>query len=211
MLYAEALSAAQDDDDAWRRCTQIQSLTLRGDCQVAVMDAWSAATPERCAEIAAHLWRDECTFLAAEQLWASGDHVASIAACEQTRFVRQCAWHLLQDEAEAAADLSPVDAERRMRPLLGAVARLPDAGMQFWALWFRLQARAGRPVDGEACASLEQGPLCLDGLDRYLHDVLSAQQRAGRSVCDGKPVQGWVYSVQVQDSVQRWLAHHCRD
>lgn len=208
--YAQALSA-ETLDAAQRGCEAIGDVRLRGDCQVAAMEAWKQADPASCATVADPLWRDECTFLAAEQLFRSGEHDAANAACRQTRFARQCTWHLLQDTAEAAQDLSPAEAEAKMQPFLSANFRLPDAGMQFWSLWFRLQARAKRPIDGAACIGLTQVPACDAGLDHYLNAVLEARDRAGTDVCAAPLEEGWVDGPRVSATVARWVSRNCAD
>ena len=208
-LYAEALSAG-GLDQAQSACARIRDARLRGDCRVAALEAWEQADPAQCEAIDDGLWRDECTFLAAERLWSRQAHAEAVAACHQTRFSRHCVWHLLQDEAEAAADEAPASAEARMLPFLRVETRLPDAGKQFWALWFRLQARARRPVDGAACDGLIEEDRCGAGLEHYLHEVLSARRRAGSPVCDAPTGDGWARGPRLEASVARWVEHHCR-
>ena len=106
---------------------------------------------------------------------------------------------------------SPAEAEAKMRPFLTVNFRLPDAGMQFWSLWFRLQARAARPIDGAACAGLEASQACDAGLDHYLSAVLEARDRAGSNVCAAPMAEGWTVGPRVSATVGRWVARNCTD
>lgn len=207
--YAAALSEAQDPASAARLCRTIAAEALRGDCLVAVMERWALLDPEGCTEIEDPLWRDECRFTLSERLWAAERHAEGLALCQQTRFARQCGYHLLQREVEAAADIGdPRAAEARLIPFGTTDTRVPDAPLLFWSLWFRRQARLERPIHEQDCADLQRPRACLRGMERYLHEILSAQTRAGEG-CEAPLPKTWVEGPHLQASVARWKTQRC--
>ena len=209
--YTAALSSPDGYTAAAPLCLAITAAPLRGDCLVALMERWNHLDAEACRAISDPLWRDECNFTLSERLWAAGHHEEALSHCHGTRFVRQCGYHLLQREVEAATDAdepAPV-AEARLEPFFQYTTRVPDAGLHFWSLWFRRKARLDRPVDAQDCSELASPRPCRAGLDRYLHEVLSAQAASQEDRCGEALPAGWVESTAIRVSVTHWQAQHC--
>lgn len=222
-LYTRALTQAASYDDARRLCDRIRDPGTRGDCQVASMESWGRLDPAECVALAQGapelaLWRDECMFQLAERLRAAGDLDGALAACVDTRFARQCAWHLVQDEAEASLDEPPPRAEQRLSRFSG-IQRLPDAPMQFWLVRFRAAAAAGTPPAETVCAGLSAPEPCYDALGRSVRLVLDARHRADRvGACGSLSEDGakldmrpsWSPGPRANAYVDQWRAQRCR-
>lgn len=216
-LYQRALVEAEDHTRALAACQQITAPGLAGDCQVAIMERFSHLAPEDCATIASDLWRDECVFLLAERQWRSGAHAEGLATCRETRFARACTWHLIQDEAEAAAGEEPGVAEARLSAFL--TSRIaPDAALHFWKLWLRARLSAGSPIDEQSCEGLTSREDCREAVGRTLHELLEATGRRDReSLCAAAPGErvmvssgpAWRLGELTRTAEQQWVDRHC--
>lgn len=217
VLYRRALVTSVDGEHAALLCQQITDIGLAGDCQVAVMERFEDLEPGDCAVIRSNLWRDECVFLLAERQWRSGQQAEGLSTCKQTRFARACTWHLIQDEAEAAADQDAAAAESRLEPFLRSNAA-PDAGLQFWKLWFRARLSAGVPIDEAACSVVQDVRGCREAVGRTIHELLEASGRANRSalcsaaegqrvIMNGAPA--WRLGGLSTAAERQWVARHC--
>lgn len=216
-LYQRALVEADDHSQALQACQQITAPGLAGDCQVAIMERFTLLTPGDCAAIASHLWRDECVFLLAERQWRSGAQAEGLATCQETRFARACTWHLIQDEAEAAAEEPPEVAEMRLQPFL-ANRIAPDAALQFWKLWLRARLGAGTPIDERSCEERSSREACREAVGRTLHELLEATGRHERgALCAAAPGErvmvstgpAWRVGALTQTAEQQWVERHC--
>ena len=181
------------------------------------MERFTQLAPGDCAAIASHLWRDECVFLLAERQWRSGAHAEGLATCEETRFARACTWHLIQDEAEAAAEEPPEVAEVRLQHFL--TSRIaPDAALHFWKLWLRARLGAGTPIDERSCGALTRREACREAVGRTLPELLEATGRHEReALCAAAPGErvmvssgpAWRAGELTQAAEQQWVDRHC--
>ena len=215
--YAEALGEAADYESATAMCAGIGDLGLRGDCKVGAMERHGVLEEAECDAVQSDLWQDECRFLLAERLRASGDLTLAIDTCNRTRFARKCAWHLVQDEAQASVDEAPAVAEARIAPFL--VSRpVPDAGLQFWIIRFREQAAAGQQIDERVCDEVVDRQTCVEGFFRHLASVLDALGRArldemcaaevgARATTGGQTA--WAEGPLARSAESRWAGTHC--
>jgi len=215
--YAEALGEASDFESARSLCAGITDVGLRGDCKVGAMERHRVLDEAECDGVQSDLWRDECRFLLAERQRASGDLALAIDTCNSTRFARKCAWHLVQDEAQASVDEAPAVAEARITPFL--VSRpVPDAALQFWIIRFREQAAAGKQLDERVCDEVIDRQTCVEGFFRHLATVLDALGRARlERVCakDGDALAttggepAWAEGPLARAAESRWVRAHC--
>lgn len=208
-------------------CLGIRDPDSRGDCLVGVMEVWQRLEPGDCHAILSAtsmgpapelaLWRDECMFQLAERLRAHGQLPAALDACLDSRWARECSWHLLQDEAEASLDQAPADAEARIQAFRQA-PRLPDAAGQFWAIRMRAGAARGLPVSEGDCATLTAPEPCLQALGVTVASMLDARLRAGAlDACALRAEPGailgpdvaWTPGPLVDAEVARWASQRC--
>ena len=215
--YAHALSAAPDHGAARASCDQVKDASLRGDCQVTITERFELLDPKVCDSVEGAVWQSECRFLMAERLGAAGDLQAALATCVTSGFRRHCAWHLLQDAAEATIDAPHAEAERVVHAFM-EVQALPDAPNQFWRIRWRELAGRGRVLDEQGCVGLLSEPGCRDSLDRHVFDMLQVVARSDRRrTCstaagsrvlhDGQPA--WVLGPITLAAERRWAAEHC--
>lgn len=187
-LYSHALTSAGTYEQARASCDRIQRVDSRGDCQVAIVERFERYELAECERILGMeprtaLWRDECVFLVAEGLRKRGELDLALEACVQTRFARQCAWHLVEDEANASLTEEPAVAERRIERFSKA-RPIPDAAMQFWRIRFRTAAGQGHPPDELVCAALQAPTPCLEAFERGIIELLEARRaREPQQVC----------------------------
>lgn len=220
--YALASSEAEDWPEARSLCLGIRDPSSRGDCLVAGMERFSTLDPEECRALQKDepemaVWRDECMFQLAERLRGLGRFDEAMVACLDTRFARECFWHLVQDEAEASLDEAGPVAEARIARFRAA-GPIPDAALQFWAARFRAEAEAGRVPGEEICTTLQDPAPCHEGLRRFVRSRLDGQLRldalrACAATAQGPgsvPVAfGWVPGPVADASVARWHERHC--
>jgi hypothetical protein len=147
VAYAEALRAPTEDG-GWAACARIPPSDAQGDCFVAVVERFRAYG--RCLAVPDGRWRDECLFMASEQLGRAGDVEGAARACAASGYAPQCGEHILgmyvmqhiTDEVPAM-----VAALDRLRPLLVG----PDAGGALWRAYFRTRLGRGLVVDASGC------------------------------------------------------------
>lgn len=190
---AQTMQAALDPqvslDRALRGCGRLAVENDRGDCLSAAMETRAVLEPDACEVIDVAHWRDECVFLAAERLRADGQIDRAIAACQDTRFGRECTFHLIRDEAEHRAALTASEAERGLAQFSDN-ERAPDAPRIFWQEWFEARTElelASSPAD---CQGLETQDGCQEGLRRAWRQRVRgvpSRQRCQR-LADGEPV-----------------------
>ena len=118
---------------------------------------------QACWEISEPLWGDECRFQVAERQ-AERDFGLAVQTCGQTRFGRECSFHLVRQLARQAAE--PEQAEA-VASKLGDIPRAPDAQQLFWNEWLKDQRVRGRALSAERCASLGASAkaFCTDALE----------------------------------------------
>ncbi|NOY28228.1 MAG: hypothetical protein GXP62_20385 [Oligoflexia bacterium] len=223
-LYIAALSQASSYEQARDLCRRIRQPTSRGDCGVAVEEAWDRLDPDECHDLAQGppelaLWRDECMFQLAERRRRAGDLDGALTACVDTRFSRRCAWHLIQDEAEASLDETPSTAELRLARFV-KVRRLPDAPLQFWLIRFRTALAKGTVLDEGVCQGLASPSPCYQALDRATRVVLDAwlRVRPERACAVDGPGSGaggagisasWTPGPRINAFIGQWQNERC--
>ena len=192
---AERLSQALDSSVALRTavrgCEQIQAQDAQGDCLSAAIELREGTTWDDCQGIESDRWRSEWVFVLAERLGAR-DVPGGILACEESGYVRECLFHLIQDQAEAVAaeDLPPAEAEASLTPFFG-VKRVPDASTLFWKEWVRYRVRTmDLAVPLSVCDGLKDVDGCKAGHSKARRTMLRGVPKAERCarVEKGMPV-----------------------
>lgn len=215
--YTRALTESADHAEAKALCLGLESAALQGDCLVSAMEQWGVVDAAECSAVSAPVWYDECLFLLAERQRTGVDLDTAIATCASTRFARKCAWHLVQDEAQASLDETPAVAEARIAAFDRSRA-VPDAGEQFWYIRFQELAAAERPVAETDCEGLQHTDACQRGLRRYLRSVLDAlgkrnleqvcaRELGQRATRGGEPA--WVDGPVARDEESHWAEQRC--
>lgn len=225
--YHRALTQSDSFEQAGQECRAIVDVDSRGDCLVGVMEVWRHLDPQDCLAMTEGvggrgppqmaLWRDECMFQLAERLRAHGDLEGALVACQETRWARQCAWHLVQDEAEASLDEAPPVAEARIARFEGA-QRLPDAALQFWTIRQRAAAARGTRLSEQDCAALVSPAPCQQALRVSVRTMLDARLRADAGATCG-PADApddtvgfdtaWMSGPIVDALVAEWASERC--
>ena len=217
--YAMALMGTDGYAASLIHCDRINSAELQDDCRVALMEVWARLEPSDCEIVESTVWRDECIFLLGERQWQNGDLDGGLRTCEQSRFRRNCAWHLIQDEVQASLEMTAVEAEQRISGFVNARA-VPDAGMQFWTIRFREQAGLGRVLDASDCEQLSEPIACRAAVERHVLTILDSQStRDLPSVCaaevgqratlNGQPA--WLMDAVTQQAEALWVRTRCSD
>jgi len=215
--YAHALAGAETYVEARESCGQIADAGVRGDCQATITERFARLDPADCDAVDGDVWRDECRFLMAERIGATGDLELALATCVTSRFRRHCAWHLLQDATEHTIDAPHAEAEAVLEGFM-QVKALPDAPNQFWRIRWRELAGRGVRLDEAGCEGLRSRPGCRDALERQVFDMLQVVSRSDRAgVCatpegqrvlhDGVPV--WTLGPLTAAAEARWVGEHC--
>lgn len=176
------------------------------------MERFDRLGPTDCELVPEGLWRDECVFLYAERAAAAGDLPTAIAACETTRFGRECSYHLLRAAARAVVDAPPAEAALRIAPYQG-LDDARDAPRLFWKAWFREQGAVDRPIDPTACPDEACRAAAREVLLTRLGAWFSAQ---GPGACDQPAPTGtdgarrvWVDGPTTRAWVDTWLRTNC--
>jgi len=215
-LMAGALHAATVAEGL-ATCAQMSTENARGDCSIPVLERHGALSGAQCDRIEAPIWRDECHFLLAEQEILGGEVVGALARCGQTRFARNCGWHLVRTSVQASLDEAPDTLEPRLAPFRTAAA-LPDGERLFW--FIRLMEHMGRGVaiDPATCGGIPSAAACLEGAERAIHDLLgTAARRDPKGFCAAEPgtrvrQRGelpWVDSAETRATEARFVALRC--
>jgi len=134
-LYQQALHE-KDFDRAFGLCMKITEDQARGDCAVAVMEALHRRDPADCQRLEPGIWKEECMFLYAERAASDGHLREAFQSCNQTRFGRECSYHLIRQGVRSVLALPPAEAGN----LLLAYQDLPwapDAEWLFWKTYWR--------------------------------------------------------------------------
>ncbi|MCB9758241.1 MAG: hypothetical protein H6739_00235 [Alphaproteobacteria bacterium] len=174
--YSAALDPSLSLERAVALCEGMATPERAGECAVAAIEARGALSAAACAQVPAGLWREECLFLTAEAVLADGHLEAAMAGCRDTRFARECSFHLIRAEAQAAALLDPAEAAAQLASLPVTVVA-PDAARLFWREWLRARQSAGRSVDPAACRALPDPAPCDAALMELWLAAISAMPR----------------------------------
>jgi len=140
-------------------CVDMRDAYGRAECVAAVVPE----DPADCHELPA-LWRDECVFSSAEAL-ASTDLPAAIDACHDSRFARECSFHLIRDQARSVA-ADDAAAASTVAATLSDIPRAPDARFLFWQEWFVAGRAEGIVASPDRCEGASDPLDCVDGLRR---------------------------------------------
>ena len=215
--YSAALMETESYVGSLAHCSRIDSDDLRDDCRVAAMEVWSRLEDSDCEIVESPLWHDECLFLLGERQWQGGDLALGLRTCEQSRFRRNCAWHLIQDEVQASIALPADEAEARIASFVEARA-VPDAAMQFWTIRFREQAGEGMVLNAADCEGLRDAIACRAAVERHVLAILDAQSsrdmqavctapRGGRATLNGQPA--WIDDAVTGQAEALWVRTRC--
>lgn len=119
--------------------------------------------------------------------------------------------------AEASLDEDAALAEGRLGPF--SVSRpVPDAAIQFWMIRFREQVAAGRPIDEQDCAALQDPPSCERAVWASVKGLLDLRGRAGlNQACAAelgqrvthKGAPSWRRGPLADGAEARWVADRC--
>jgi hypothetical protein len=187
------------------------SLEESGSCLVSAAEAHHRLERADCDAVADPLWKDECVFRYAERASKAGQRDAAVAACEATRFGRECSFHLIREGARAvllddvATAAAAVDPWRNVR-------LAPDAPRLFWRTWFRERLGKGVAVDPTGCPDED----CLTGAREAIYTTMSAVARASKDFCGGALPDGrlgdkqiWVDGERTRAWVGEWARSEC--
>ena len=145
-----------------------------GDCMTAAMEA--RGEEGSCDVVTDPVWRDECLFLEGERLRKQGKVEEAFRACEQTRFGRECSYHIVRDEARAVVN-EPIEAAEEHFNSLPWGKRVPDSDSMFWESWFTHRRYLEMPVDRRSCDALKRRTPCQEGADRTFDEAALGAQR----------------------------------
>jgi len=215
--YPSALAESASYEAAVVYCGQIEAIDLRGDCQVAVMEKWNRLDPQDCEALESELWKHECLFQLGERQWQAGDVETGLHTCQQTRFRRNCGWHLVQYEVLDTLDLPAAEAEAQIRGFED-FEPMPDAALQFWIIRFRELAGEGRPPNEVDCGGLQNPEPCRAAIQRHVistlqtqarrhHDELCAAAPGTRVTLRGEPA--WTPGPVVEEAEDQWFSSRC--
>lgn len=185
---------------------------LRAECVAVVADAHATLDRSVCDALPGGLWHDECLFQYAERAAKADKLPDAIAACNDTRFGRECSFHLLRDAAEAMWS-DPMDKVTGFVKTWPSMERAPDAGRLFWRTWHRKRLVERLPVDPTGCP----GDDCLLGARDVIYQSLNGVAKArGPDFCLNPPFDGWVgeremwvHNATTSAWFQEWATTEC--
>ena len=181
--YRTALVVAPTFAEAKAACDDVADPRTRGDCQVTITERFERLDPADCGHVTDPVWLDECRFLLAERVGKTGDLPLALAVCNESRFRRFCAWHLLQDAVDETLPLPASEAEAVLEGF-GGIDALKDAPFQFWRIRWRELAGRGTPADERDCQGLVHQVGCEQALSRHIWELLETVSKRDRSaVC----------------------------
>ena len=136
----EAMNTAVPIAEAVEACESLNP-TSAGACVLDALMVRDRVGFETCGAVESGLWREECWFLAAEK--SNAELSVRYQACDRSgRFVRDCCYHLWQQELLALkpGSTSSSSAMRSVRELFEkhrpyALSRNPQYENRFWT-WF---------------------------------------------------------------------------
>lgn len=185
---------------------------LRAECVAVVADAHATLDRSVCDGLPGGVWHDECIFQYAERAAKAGQLPDAIAACNDTRFGRECSFHLLRDAAEAMWE-DPMEKVTAFVKTWPSMDRAPDAGRLFWRTWHRKRLVERLPVDPTGCPNDD----CLLGARDVIYQSLNGVAKArGADFCLNPPFDGWVgeremwaYNDTTHAWFQEWATTEC--
>ncbi|MDP2305436.1 MAG: hypothetical protein Q8P18_05370 [Pseudomonadota bacterium] len=195
--YASAL-AAPDFDSAWALCAE--SGSARADCEQAVVTRH--ARFDRCGDIAAGVWREECQFAHAEHLTRAGDRPAALRACHASTFSVNCEQHVLDGLAMSLRESSAADVASALS-ILAPDMTGANSALDYWRSWHRVRLDAGLRVASEDCP------------DKTCRTAVRAQvrrevvDRLGRTGCASAPPAIGSTSEEVTRWIERVWRERC--
>ena len=220
-LYA--MSAEADSlERASAYCSDIRSQGLRAEClgQLGREHPDDLDIEAHCASIDDPQWRDECTFLLAEERWDAQRADDAIGLCKQAgRYLGQCFMHLWADHAAGLKrEKSPEEAIAGFEEALTWPAEHLDEDLERrgWGLYFRTEVGT---VDLTHCSG-EKARLCRAGLREAITRAINRHAARGGSLpCAAKdaearaealkPLIAYVPTPSLDTWVQSALGQHC--
>lgn len=214
--YRNAL-AAPSWEAARGECEALPPGENREDCLVGAMEALDRHERADCDALSPGMWRDECIFLYAEREQRAGDLPSAFAACEETRFARECSYHLIRTAAHAVVDASIGEVAAAVEPYR-VLKAAPDAPALLWKAWVQERSKRGDTLDAGPCPD----DLCRDAVREVLFQRLNGLFLADPAtwcvVNDGglptAPKTGsgavaWADTPEMQELATRWLRGNC--
>ncbi len=211
--YHDALTT-DDWGSARSSCEALTSATARPDCLLAAMERLGRLDRDDCAIVADPLWNDECVFLYAERAARAGDLADAFSACGQTRFRRECSYHLIREAARTVLDRPATEAGSRIAPYT-TLPGAPDAPKLFWRAWHRERLAAQIPIDPAACGA---DAVCVHGARETILVTLTAMSTSRPEGLCGVPEPTgttpsgrvtWVDTDLTRDWVHRFVHNDC--
>lgn len=202
--YAAALHAT-DADGAWTACAAIDDRDLSAECTSAAVERFGVF--DRCGDVPAGRWRDECFFMAAEAQGRKGDIQGALLACQRSAYAAQCGDHLLGIYVMGQIETDVATLGRTfatLRPILAG----PRIETQFWRSYFRNRIAMGREVDASACPS----GVCRAAADQEVGAaVREIQRQAGDAAwCAAERVYpDWARNAQTRGWVDAQVRRGC--
>ncbi len=203
LRYQRALDVSTSDPAAaWDACDTLHDHGLRGDCRVAVVEAWAGHKSATTADLLARCAGLEPLWMASECAFQVGERRRDPSACAQAGdFADDCRLHL------ATADFGawmPGDA-RVDDPVLhqrmsteASAAGLAEDDLRVWSAFFRRVLAQQPAVDRRRCRVLLP-PLdeaCLETGVLHYGDRLNMARDQGLYPCDGGPLPGFLTTAE---------------
>jgi hypothetical protein len=178
-------------------CQGIQAQDAQGDCMTAALELREGTGLKDCEQIESERWRNECIFVLAERQ-STSDLPGAVALCEQSRYARECLFHLIRDVAQTKTDLAADQAEGFIEPFVG-VTRVPDSAALFWKEWVRYKVRTmDQAVPEGLCEGLVDVESCTAGVVKARKEMVRGEPSAERC----KRVEEELPLLQLEDGTQ---------
>lgn len=203
-MYREALGSPTWEA-AVLNCDRVGD--LRDTCLLESMKRLQRRETADC-ELVSHTVADECRFLYAERQAIAGNAAEAMAACQTTRYGRECGYHLLREAVRPVASESPAQAAPALAPWRD-MPGTPDASRQFWKAYYRQRIVMGLTSDPADCLD----KTCVMACREVLFSTLGARAGGSRdTLCTAPPEvpSRWLATEQVTKWVVDWTAQECR-
>ncbi len=203
LRYQRALeTSAADPATAWDACATVADAGLRGDCRLAVVEAWAgrkSATTEdllaRCAQLEPAWAAEECAFQV-------GERRRDAQACARAGgFADDCRLHLATADFDAwmPKDAKVNDPALHQRMVAEATnAGLASDDLRVWSAFFRRVLAQQPSLDRRSCRALKP-PLdtaCLETGRSHYGDRLNMARDQGLYPCDDGALPGFLQPVE---------------
>ncbi len=203
LRYQRALgTASQDPAAGWDACATVADPGLRGDCRMAVVEAWAGAKSASTSDLLARCASLEATWMAQECAFQIGERRSDPSACAQAgAFADDCRLHLATRGFDAwmPRDARVDDPALHARMIREAeAATLSADDLRVWSAFFRRVLAQQPTLDRRPCRTLPP-PLddaCWRTGGEHYHDRLNMARDQGLYPCQGGDLPGFLRTVE---------------